>query len=212
MSLTTDRHRDDLEVRRRRKEARKATAPSTKPAPQSAAAARGLLGGLITGGADRAADTASYSPQRTPGQLPRTSELARPDGAGETVDRLVERVRNGTAAIASPQPDGIRPRRPAGTAELPADAAPTRRGQGREERSATRRSVRRWTAAATVLVARARPGSRSPDRGRVCIAAAEGTPGRDGAHGHDGQAVASSRSARSQFATSSPPPSSREMK
>src|ERR1700727_2225415 len=127
MSLTTDHHRDDLEVRRRRKEARKATDPSTKPAPPSAAAARGLLGGLITGGADRAADSASYSPQRTPGQLSRASEVGPSDGTGETVDRLVERVRNGTAAIASPDPDGIRPRRAAGTAELPADAAPTRR-------------------------------------------------------------------------------------
>ena len=156
MSLTTDHHQDDLEVRRRRKEARKPAPPSSKPAPPSAAAARGLLGGLITGEADRAADTASYSPQRTPGQQPRASELAPSDGTGETVDRLVERVRNGTAAIASRQPDGMRPRRPTGTAELPADAAPTRPAQGREERSAggaaPRRSVRRWTAAAAVLV------------------------------------------------------------
>ena len=156
MSLTTDQHRDDLEVRRRRKEARKAASPSAKPAPPSAAAARGLLGGLITGGADRAADPASYSPERTAGQLPRASELAPSDGTGETVDGLVERVRNGTAAIASRQPDGIRPRRPAGTAELPVDAAPTRRGQRGEERSAggaaPRRSVRRWTAAGAVLV------------------------------------------------------------
>ena len=65
---------------------------------------------------------------------------------------------SGTELRRSPpeQPDGIRPRRPAGTAELPADAAPTRRGQGREERSAggaaPRRSVRKWTAAAAVLV------------------------------------------------------------
>ena len=156
MSLTTDHQQDDLEVRRRRKEARKATAPSTKPAPPSAAAARGLLGGLITGGADRAADRAPYSPQRTPGHLPGASELASSDGTGETVDRLVERVRNGAAAIASRQPDRIRPRRPAGTAELPADAAPTRRGQAREERSAggaaPRRSVRKWTAGSAALV------------------------------------------------------------
>ena len=156
MSLTTDQHRDDLEVRRRRKEARRAAAPSTKSAPPSAAAARGLLGGLITGGADRAADSASYCPQRTPGQVSRASELAPSDGTGETVDGLVERVRNETAAIASVQADGIRPRRPAGTAELPADAAPTRRAQRWEERSAggaaTRLSVGRWTAAAAVLV------------------------------------------------------------
>ena len=156
MSLTTDQHRDDLEARRRRKEARKATAPSTKPAPPSAAAARGLLGGLITGGPTEPPTPLRTTRSERPGSyLGQASSRHRTAPARPSTALSSE---SGTEPRRSPpgQPDGIRPPRPAGTAELPADAAPTRRAQRWEERSAggaaPRRSVRRWTAAGAVLV------------------------------------------------------------
>ena len=131
MSLTTDHHQDDLEVRRRRKEARKAAAPSTKPAPPSAAAARGLLGGLITGGSRPSRRHASYirSERRAASGkrarvIGRHRRDRRPPCRASPGRNRGDRLR---------QSDGIRPRRPAGTAELP----PTlrRHGAGRGGRS-----------------------------------------------------------------------------
>lgn len=138
MASTTGEHIDELEARRKRRGRREPT-PGSDAKPQSGAAARELWRDLLAGtpdgedGADGpvAANGAGLEPvdKAPPANAP-PYEVHVPTTAGhdaEGIDELVRRVQAGTEAAIAEAAVASGQRRPAGTADLSADAV--RRGR-----------------------------------------------------------------------------------
>ncbi|MGH3261001.1 MAG: hypothetical protein ACRDNS_03290 [Trebonia sp.] len=159
--LTTDEQRDDLEARRRRKEARELKAAASREAAAVVTSpsrpARGLMGGLIAGrddaehaGPDTRAKTTDADPVTEVGpepDRPAATPVAVESSGAEGIDQLIERVRAGSAsaeAIAVSQP-----RRPSGTADLPAQPRASRR----RRRPSVSSAVVAWSAGRVVWAA-----------------------------------------------------------
>ena len=169
MASTTGEHIDELETRRKRRERRQPT-PGSDAKPQSGAAARELWRDLLAGAPDgkdgaegpEAANGAEPGPvdDAAPANAP-PDEVHVPKTAGidaEGIDELVRRVQAGTEAAAAEAAVASGQRRPAGTADLSADAV-------RRDRPARRRAPLRATWA---------QGQRPVWRGRRMVAIAVG--------------------------------------